>query len=76
MAEAICADSIFDDVERKAYYSVVVETDRSYLMKDGKRLPIVPGMICDVEIVTGSRSILGYLLKPVEKAFGTALTER
>jgi adhesin transport system membrane fusion protein len=33
-------------------------------------------MICDVEIVTGSRSILGYLLKPVEKAFGTALTER
>lgn len=74
--QQISADSIFDDVERKAYYSVVVETDRSYLMKDGKRLPIVPGMICDVEIVTGSRSILGYLLKPVEKAFGTALTER
>ncbi|WP_095010861.1 HlyD family type I secretion periplasmic adaptor subunit [Tsuneonella mangrovi] len=74
--QQISADSIFDETERKAYYSVVVETDKSYLVQDGKKLPIVPGMICDVEIVTGHRSIMAYLLMPVERAFGTALTER
>jgi len=42
----------------------------------GQRLPIVPGMICDVEILTGSRSVLSYLFKPIEKAFGEAMTER
>ncbi|MFN3509969.1 MAG: HlyD family type I secretion periplasmic adaptor subunit, partial [Tsuneonella troitsensis] len=60
----------------QAYYTVLIETDRSYINKGGQRLPIVPGMICDVEIITGSRSILTYLLKPIEKAFDMALTER
>lgn len=72
----ISADSIFDEAEHQAYYTVLVETDRSYIVRNGQRLPIVPGMICDVEVLTGRRSILSYLFKPVEKAFGTALTER
>lgn len=72
----ISADSIYDEVERQAYYTVQVETDRAFLVKNGKRLPIMPGMICDVEIITGSRSILSYLLKPVAKALDQALTER
>ena len=71
----ISADSIYDEVERQAYYTVLVETDRSYIAKSGRRLPIMPGMICDVEIITGAKSILSYLLKPVLKAFGEALTE-
>ena len=74
--QQISADSIFDEAERQAYYTVLIETDRSYINKGGQRLPIVPGMICDVEIITGSRSILTYLLKPIEKAFDMALTER
>lgn len=74
--QQISADSIFDEVERQAYYRVLIETDRSYISRGGQRLPIVPGMICDVEILTGSRSILEYLLKPVSKAFDEALTER
>ena len=74
--QQISADSIFDEAERQAYYTVLIETDRAYITQGSQRLPIVPGMICDVEIVTGSRSILSYLLKPIEKAFGTALTER
>jgi adhesin transport system membrane fusion protein len=72
----VSADSIFDEAEKQAYYTVLVETDRSYILRGGQRLPIVPGMICDVEVLTGRRSILSYLFKPVEKAFGTALTER
>jgi adhesin transport system membrane fusion protein len=55
---------------------VVVETDRAYLTKNGRKLPIMPGMICDVEIITGSKSVLAYLLKPVLRAFDEALTER
>jgi adhesin transport system membrane fusion protein len=74
--QQISADSIFDEVEREAYYSVLIETDRSYISRNGQRLPIVPGMICDVEILTGRRSILSYLLKPVNKALDEAMTER
>jgi membrane fusion protein, adhesin transport system len=74
--EQVSADSIFDEVEREAYYTVLIETDRAYISRGGERLPIVPGMICDVEILTGSRSILSYLLKPVSKALDEALTER
>jgi adhesin transport system membrane fusion protein len=72
----ISADSIYDEVERQAYYIVVVETDKAFIEKSGKQLPIMPGMICDVEIITGSKSILSYLFKPVLKAFDEALTER
>jgi membrane fusion protein, adhesin transport system len=72
----ISADSIYDEVERQAYYSVTIETDGAFLVKNGKKLPIMPGMICDVEIITGSKSVLAYLLKPVLRAFDEALTER
>ncbi|WP_338465539.1 HlyD family type I secretion periplasmic adaptor subunit [Novosphingobium sp. ZN18A2] len=72
----ISADSIYDEAEKQAYYSVTVETDRAYIEKNGKRLPIMPGMICDVEIVTGSKTVLTYLFKPVLRAFDQAMTER
>ncbi|QZD87273.1 HlyD family type I secretion periplasmic adaptor subunit [Qipengyuania psychrotolerans] len=72
----VSADSIFDEVEREAYYAVIIETDRAYIEKGGVQLPIVPGMICDVEILTARRSVLSYLFKPVNRAFDRALTER
>lgn len=72
----VSADSIYDEVEREAYYRVLIETDRSYLGRDGQQFPIVPGMITDVEIITGAKSILAYLLKPVTRALDTALSER
>ncbi|MBY6015531.1 HlyD family type I secretion periplasmic adaptor subunit [Qipengyuania gaetbuli] len=72
----VSADSIFDEVEREAYYAVVIETDRAFIEKGGVRLPIVPGMVCDVEIMTARRSVLSYLFKPVNRAFDRAMTER
>ena len=74
--QQVSADSIFDEVEREAYYTVLIETDSSSFERSGQSFPIVPGMICDVEILTGRRTILSYLLKPVAKAFDRALTER
>lgn len=76
IVQNVSADSIYDEVEREAYYLVIIETDKAFIERDGTKLPIVPGMICDVEIITGSKSVLSYLLKPVAKAFDEALTER
>ena len=72
----VSADSIYDEVERQAYFTVIVETDKSYLTVAGRRLPITPGMMTDTQIITGRKSILSYLLKPVLKARSEALQER
>lgn len=72
----VSADSIYDEVEKEAYFTVIVETDRSYLTAAGRRLPITPGMMTSTQIITGRKSILTYLLKPVLKARSEALRER
>jgi adhesin transport system membrane fusion protein len=72
----VSADSIYDEVEREAYFIVIVETDRAYLAKAGQQLPITPGMMTDTQIITGRKSVLSYLLKPVLKARSDALRER
>lgn len=72
----VSADSIYDEVEKEAYFKVIVETDRNYLTFQGRQLPITPGMMCDTQIITGRKSVLSYLLKPVLKARSEALRER
>jgi membrane fusion protein, adhesin transport system len=72
----VSADSIYDEVEKEAYFNVIVETEKSYLQSAGRRLPITPGMMTDTQIITGRKSILSYLLRPVLKARSEALRER
>jgi adhesin transport system membrane fusion protein len=72
----VSADSIYDEAERQAYFTVIVETDRSWLQSGARRLPITPGMMTDTQIITGRKSILTYLLKPFNKARSEALRER
>ncbi|QKF83218.1 HlyD family type I secretion periplasmic adaptor subunit [Halarcobacter ebronensis] len=74
----ISADSIIDkdSKEGKSYYKVVVKTKRNYLLKDGEKLPIIPGMIAQVEIVTGEKSIMDFVLKPILKIKQNSLHER
>ena len=72
----VSADSIYDEVEKEAYFNVIVETDKSYVESAGRKLPITPGMMTDTQIITGRKSILSYLLKPVLKARSEALRER
>ena len=72
----VSADSIYDEAERQAFFTVIVETGRSYLESAGRRLPITPGMMTDTQIITGRKSILTYLLKPLSKARSEALRER
>jgi len=72
----VSADSIYDDKEKEAYFTVIVETDKSYLMASGRPLPITPGMMTNTQIITGRKSVLTYLMKPVLKARSDALRER
>ncbi len=74
----ISADSIKDkeSKEGKSYYKVVIKTDKNYLEKDGKKLPIIPGMVATVDIVTGKKTIMDFLLKPILKTKQSALHER
>jgi adhesin transport system membrane fusion protein len=72
----VSADSIYDDTEKQAYFTVIVETTKSYLQSGAHRLPITPGMMTDTQIITGRKSVLSYLLKPVLKARSEALRER
>jgi adhesin transport system membrane fusion protein len=72
--ELISPDTIKDDAKTAAgrpddtYYRVMVLTDSSTLNVGNKQLPIIPGMVASVEIRTGEKTILEYLLKPVFKA--------
>ncbi len=53
-----------------------MRTERSYLGDEKAPLPIIPGMMATVDIVTGKKSVLEYLLKPILRAKQSALRER
>ncbi|TXI08712.1 MAG: HlyD family type I secretion periplasmic adaptor subunit [Rhizobium sp.] len=72
----ISADSLVDKDKNETYYLVRIKTDKSALERDGKRYPIIPGMVASAEIMTGRKAILTYLMKPINKARSEALTER
>jgi len=72
----VSADSIYDEQAKEAYFTVLVETNRAFLTSGGKMLPITPGMVCSADIITGRKTVLDYLLKPVLKAHSEALRER
>jgi len=73
----ISADTIKDEINRgQTFYRVRVRTNRNYLGKTNRRLPIIPGMVAQVEIMTGKKTVLDYLLKPILKARTQALRER
>ncbi|MDR2155318.1 MAG: HlyD family efflux transporter periplasmic adaptor subunit [Burkholderiaceae bacterium] len=75
--ETVSPDSVVDEVDRRStYYKVQVRTKKAYLeTKDGKHHPITPGMVASVEIRTGRKTVLSYLLKPLQRA-AEALRER
>lgn len=74
--ENISADSFKNEKTNTNYYKVWVRTDRNYLTFNGKRHLILPGMEASVDILTGKRTLLHYILKPFMKAKERAFTER
>lgn len=73
--ERISADTI-EDEHGERFYRVYLRTARNSLRRNGVNLPIIPGMTASVEILTGEKSVLDYLLKPILKARERALRER
>lgn len=77
--ERISADAISEpdsSGREESYYKIIVRTERNYLGTKAKPLPIIPGMVASVDILTGNKTVLDYLLKPVLKAKDRALRER
>ena len=73
--EQISADSIVDE-KGESYFQVRVRTDKNYLGDEDDPKKIIPGMVAQVDIMTGDRTVLDYLLKPILRARGMAFTER
>ena len=71
----IGADTITDS-KGNVFFEVDVITKESYLGTKANPLPILPGMVAQVDVITGSRTIMSYLLKPFLRARQEALTER
>lgn len=76
--EQISADTITEEVSgrEETFYLIRVRTEQNHLGTDKKPLYIIPGMLATVNILTGEKSVLDYLLKPILKAKNNALTER
>ncbi|HEQ0079118.1 TPA: HlyD family efflux transporter periplasmic adaptor subunit [Pseudomonas aeruginosa] len=68
--EQISADTIEEDTPhgKESYYQVLIKTDGSQLKRGEEVLPIIPGMVAEVDILSGKRSVLNYLLRPLIKA--------
>lgn len=75
VVEQISADTIQDE-EGESFYKVKLRTRTNAISYRGEKLPIIPGMTAGVDILTGKKSVLTYLLKPILKARQNALRER
>ncbi|MGL4728340.1 MAG: HlyD family type I secretion periplasmic adaptor subunit [Bosea sp. (in: a-proteobacteria)] len=73
--ERIGADSTTDQ-KGETYYLIQVRTDRAALEHKGRSLPIIPGMVADTDILTGRKSVLQYLMKPITRMQMQAMRER
>ena len=70
----VSADTITND-EGLSYYVVRITPERSYLGKSNTLLPIKVGMTTEADIITGKKSVLSYLMKPINRGLQRALTE-
>jgi adhesin transport system membrane fusion protein len=79
--ERISADTLADDrpergEKNETFYRVMIRTDKNHLGTDDQPLPILPGMVATVEVLTGKKTVLDYLLKPARMLRDEALRER
>ena len=73
--ERIGADTIVDETGEH-FFEIRVRTEKNYLGTELAPLPIMTGMVASVDIITGEKTVLDYLLKPVRRATANAMRER
>lgn len=71
----ISADTITNE-EGESFYRVRIRTPQTKLRRSGEELPIIPGMVASVDILTGEKSVMEYILKPLIKTLDNAMNER
>ncbi len=73
--EQISPDTVTDK-DGKSFYIIRLRTDKNHLGTDEKPLLIIPGMVASVDIITGKKTVMAYLLKPILRAKAEAFRER
>lgn len=73
--ELISADTITNE-KAEAFYLITVRTKSNTLTRSKEQMPILPGMLATVDIKTGKKTILDFLLKPIIKTKDKAFRER
>ena len=71
----ISADTEKDEKDN-VFYNVRIQTDKNHLVHNNEKLKIIPGMTVNVDIITGQKSVLDYILKPILKTKQYTFTER
>jgi len=71
----IGADTLTDQ-QGETYYQVLVKTEQNYMGTTDNPMPIIPGMVSEIHVTTGQRSLLDYLIKPITKLREQAFRER
>jgi len=71
----ISADTTKDE-KGNIFYTIHIKTKQNYLGTEAKPLKIIPGMTVNVDIMTGKKSVMDYILKPILKAKQYTFTER
>ncbi|HOO51166.1 MAG TPA: HlyD family type I secretion periplasmic adaptor subunit [Alphaproteobacteria bacterium] len=71
----ISPDTIKND-KGESFYRILVRTEENSLKHDGRELPIIPGMIATVDVVTGEKTIMEYLMKPFLKTVQNSMNEK
>lgn len=71
----ISPDTITDKKEN-TFYLIHIETDKNYLGNEANQLQITPGMMASVDIITGKKTVMQYILKPILKSKQYVFSER
>lgn len=66
----------FEDEQGNTYYTTRLRTDKNHLLHNGEVKPITTGMVASVDILTGEKTVMQYLLKPLIKTLDNAMNER
>jgi adhesin transport system membrane fusion protein len=77
--ESISPDSFTqekDNGRSETFYKIQVRTAKNFLQRGSQKLPIKSGMVATVDVLTGKKTVMQYILKPINKARERALTER
>jgi adhesin transport system membrane fusion protein len=71
----ISADTITDE-QGESFYQIRITTDQTKISRNGEELPIIPGMVASVDILTGDKTVMEYLMKPLIKSLNQSMNER